>query len=288
MALDPTGKNALITGPTSGLGWEAAQRLRDRGAHVHMLARNVEKAKPLREQLASGGGRATIIRCDTSKPESVAEASDQVKDLMERVDILILNAGMVDRPPRKTTSNGTELTFATNTMGHFQLTHSLIPQLRGARVVWVCSLSASWGRIKLDDLDLEQGWNLWAAYANSKAANIALFQELARRSDEAGWEITSVGAHPGIAKTNAGSKDGKAPRTYNVLMDLGHALRLTLTCAEGARPILYAATEDVQQGGYYGPKRGLHGDPGPAKIVKAATNPEVNAALWEALEQRLP
>lgn len=287
MSLDLAGKNALITGPTSGLGWESAQRLRDRGAHIYMLARNVEKATPLRDQLASSGGKATIIRCDTSMPESVTEASAQVKDLMERVDILILNAGMVDRPPRKTTANGTELTFATNTMGHFQLTHSLIPQLRGARVVWVCSLSASWGRINLNDLNMEKGWNLWAAYANSKAANIALFQELARRSDEAGWGITSVGAHPGLSKTNAGSKNGKAPRTYNVLMDLGHALKLTLTCAEGARPILYAATADVQQGGYYGPKRALHGDPGPAKIVKAAMNPTINAALWEALEQRL-
>jgi NAD(P)-dependent dehydrogenase (short-subunit alcohol dehydrogenase family) len=202
--------------------------------------------------------------------------------------LLVNNAGVMTPPTRRTTVDGFELQFGTNYLGHFALTAQLLPLLqrgRGPRVVEVSSgAHRLGGAIHFDDLQWERSYKPWAAYAQSKLAMLMFALKLQRRSDAAGWGLMSNAAHPGYARTELIAKgpgvDSAMARFSNVVV----RPFLSQSAAEGALPLLFAATSPYAKGGgYYGPTGPfeLIGAPGPAVIGGHAKDLAVASKLWE-------
>ncbi len=123
------------------------------------------------------------------------------------IDLLINNAGIMI-PPLSRTADGFELQFGTNHLGHFALTNLLFPHVVD-RVVTVSSLAHRQGTIDFDDLNWERrSYRRWAAYSQSKLANLLFTLELQRRLTDAGSAVRATAAHPGYASTNLQSHSG--------------------------------------------------------------------------------
>jgi NAD(P)-dependent dehydrogenase (short-subunit alcohol dehydrogenase family) len=202
----------------------------------------------------------------------------------QSLDLLINNAGVMALPRRQTTADGFEMQFGTNHLGHFALTARLMPLLRrasGPRVVSVSSLAHRTGSIDFDDLQGAHVYSPWKAYGQSKLACLMFALELQRRSDAAGWNLLSNAAHPGFARTNlfASGPGGLVSLATGFAAPLfGHS------AADGARPILFAATSpEARPGVYYGPGgfSELRGAPAPALIMPRARDAAAAARLWD-------
>jgi NAD(P)-dependent dehydrogenase (short-subunit alcohol dehydrogenase family) len=187
-------------------------------------------------------------------------------------------------PRRQTTADGFEMQFGTNHLGHFALTARLMPLLRrasGPRVVSVSSLAHRTGRIDFDDLQGAHVYSPWKAYGQSKLATLMFALELQRRSDAAGWNLISNAAHPGLARTNLFA------RGPGGLLALATDFATPLfgqSAADGARPILFAATSpEARPGAYYGPGGfgELRGRPAAALIMPQARDATAAAKLWD-------
>jgi NAD(P)-dependent dehydrogenase (short-subunit alcohol dehydrogenase family) len=148
------------------------------------------------------------------------------------------------------TAEGFELQLGTNHLGHFALTNLLLPQVSD-RVVVVSSGAHRMGRIDFDDLNWDRRpYKQWAAYGQSKLANLLFVLELERRLTAAGSEVRAMAAHPGFARTNLQGHSGNAwtdRATLVVTKVMGQS------AAAGAWPTLFAATEDLPGGSYVGP-----------------------------------
>ena len=203
---DLTGKLAIVTGASDGVGFEIAARLARAGAEIAMPVRNREKgedaAQRIRERTSRAGIR--IHDLDLSSLESVAGFSDELLADGRPIDILINNAGVMSPPTRRLTGDGFELQFATNHLGHFALVAHLLPLLQAgkAHVTSQVSIAADQGAVNWDDLTWEHGYNPMKAYSSSKIAFGLFAMELHRRSDAGGWGIQSNLSHPGITPTN--------------------------------------------------------------------------------------
>jgi NAD(P)-dependent dehydrogenase (short-subunit alcohol dehydrogenase family) len=217
----------------------------------------------------------------------VAAFGERMRAGHESVDILVNNAGVVMPLERETTSDGFELHFGTNHLGHFALASELLPLLQasaGPRVVVVGSLAHRRADIDFDDLHAERSYRRVRAYGQSKLANLLFMTELQRRSDAGRWGLTSVGAHPGFARTEAILRpdDGLAKRTFTRVMS-----GLIPTAESAARPIVHAATApDVGPASYFGPSGPgeIGGRPGPARLASRARDPVLAARLWDVSE----
>jgi NAD(P)-dependent dehydrogenase (short-subunit alcohol dehydrogenase family) len=199
------------------------------------------------------------------------------------LDVLVNNAGVMATPERRT-SDGFELQIATNHLGPFALTNLLLPHITD-RVVTVSSGMHRTGKIRLDDLNWEHGrYQRWAAYNQSKLANLLFTGELQRRLDAAGSAVRAVAAHPGYAATNLQHQTGNA--VEDVLMTIGNWV-FAQTDEMGALPILYAATQDLPGNSYVGPD-GFQEGRGHPKLVgrsAAANDAETARRLWELSER---
>jgi len=290
---DQSGRLAIVTGATGGLGLETALDLAVAGAEVILVGRNATKgAEAL--TLIRGRMRDANIRfeqVDLADLGSVKAFADGMLAAERPIDILINNAGVMAVPSRQTTADGFEMQFGTNYLSHFALTARLLPLLRAgkARVVQLASIAHKGGRIRLDDLNYETGYKPWPVYQQSKLAMLMFAIALQRRSDANGWGLTSVAAHPGYAHTDLiangpGSGAGALHRWGVGVFEriAGHS------AADGALPTLMAATAPhVTPGGYYGPQgwQDLKGPPGPAAIRPQALDADVADALWAASER---
>jgi NAD(P)-dependent dehydrogenase (short-subunit alcohol dehydrogenase family) len=206
------------------------------------------------------------------------------------IDVLINNAGVMDLPTRQTTADGHERQLGVNFLAHFALTARLLPLLRAgkARVVQLSSVAHRGGRIRLDDLNWTRGYRSWPAYQQSKLAMLMFAQELQRRSDAEGWGLTSVAAHPGVARTDLVVNGAGGRRPLRTAISRLLVATLAQSAARGALPVLMAATApDVTPGGYYGPQGPgeVRGRPGPARVDRAGRDPATAAALWAAAER---
>ena len=289
------GRSAVVTGASGGLGFETALGLARRGAAVTLAARNAAKAGAALERLraAAPGAEARVGLLDLADLASVRGfAAARCADTRP-LDILVNNAGVMAFPTRRTTRDGFEEQFGTNYLGHFALTGLLLPALcrapGGGRVVSLASLAHVQGRIALDDLQGERRYDGWTAYRQSKLAMLIFARELQRRADAAGWPLRSVAAHPGWAVTDiisngpAEGRGGLKPALMNLAFRL-----LGQSAADGALPILYAATmAQAEPGGYYGPAgRGERTGPvGPSRVMPQARDAASAAALWDASER---
>lgn len=270
------GRTVIVTGANSGLGRATTKALADAGAHVVMAVRDVVR----------GGAAATAISGHTEVRELDLADLSSVQRFVEQwngpVDVLVNNAGVMAVPAGRTT-DGFETQFGTNHLGHFALTNLLLPQITD-RVVTLSSAYHKAGTIVLDDLNWDRrSYRRWAAYGQSKLANLLFTLELQRRLQAAGSTVRATAAHPGYAATNLQS------RTGNPLMDQLGALgnRFVAQSAEmGALPTLFAATEDLPGASYVGPdgRSELRGYPTMVGRTAEASNVALAKALWLASE----
>ncbi|MYN63746.1 MAG: SDR family NAD(P)-dependent oxidoreductase [Acidobacteria bacterium] len=204
--MDLSGKVFAVTGSSSGLGEESARGLASRGAHVAMAARdagsNAEAAQRIRA--AVPGADLSLHQLDLADLSSVARFAEQVVGVLDHVDVLINNAGVMACPEGRT-ADGFETQFGTNHLGHFALTVRLMPLLRRAQNPRVVTLSS--GGHRISDVDLDDPnfdttpYDAWVAYGRSKSANAHFAAELARRS---GGSMVSFSVHPGAIVTRLG------------------------------------------------------------------------------------
>ncbi len=283
---DLTGRLALVTGATSGLGYETALELLRHGADVLVAARNPEKAAQAAETLTQKAGRApTILELDLADLASVQRAAEEVLKSYDRLDLLINNAGVM-APPYRQTLDGFELQLGTNHLGHFALTGRLLPLLvKGSRVVTVSSfMHKSVRGISEDDLRRPAGsYRKWESYGKSKLANLLFMLELDRRARAAGADLLSVGAHPGYASTHLQAAGPELAGRARQAQLWGAATRLVAqSAAAGAWPSLYAATyPDLRPGSFVGPSFfEFRGTPKVVLPTRTAQDPELAARLW--------
>lgn len=287
------GKVALITGANSGLGFEAARLLAAKGARVILAVRDATKGERAAGEIRRDVSTAdlAVLPLDLASLASIRGAADTVLRSEERLDMLINNAGVM-AIPRRTTADGFEMQFGVNHLGHFALTNLLLPLLLrtpAARVVTVSSGAHVFGQINFDDLHGERRYHPWAAYAQSKLANLLFAYELQRRLAAAGRQAISVAAHPGYAATNLQrvGPEMRGSRLGMWLMTASNRL-LAQSAAMGALPEVYAATSpDVQGGNYIGPDGPLGQRGFPKKVRSSARSYDLDVAarLWAVSEE---
>ena len=289
---DLTGRLAVITGATGGLGREAALALATRGADVILAARNPQKGAEAETWIRRRAPDAKVRfePLDLDDLASVAAFAERMTWDGRPIDVLINNAGVMDLPTRQTTADGHERQLGVNFLAHFALTARLLPLLRAgkARVVQLSSVAHRGGRIRLDDLNWTRGYRSWPAYQQSKLAMLMFAQELQRRSDAEGWGLTSVAAHPGVARTDLVVNGAGGRRPLRTAISRLLVATLAQSAARGALPVLMAATTPaVTPGGYYGPQGPgeVRGRPGPARVDRAGRDPATAAALWAEAER---
>jgi NAD(P)-dependent dehydrogenase (short-subunit alcohol dehydrogenase family) len=274
-ALD--GRTAVVTGASSGLGLVTARELARAGAHVVLAVRDTDKGDRV---AATMPGSTEVRRLDLSDLASIAAFADAWEG---DLDILVNNAGVMAVPEQRTT-DGFELQFGTNHLGHFALTNRLLRHITD-RVVTVSSTAHRTGTIHLDDPNFEQGgYGRWTAYGQSKLANLLFTLELQRRLDAAGSAVRATAAHPGYAATNLQGNTGSG--LQHRFMAITNRL-LAQSDEMGALPILYAATQDVAGNSYIGPGgfQEQRGHPAPASRNAAAQDAGTARRLWTLSEE---
>ncbi|GAA1072035.1 SDR family oxidoreductase [Nocardiopsis metallicus] len=294
---DLSGRLAVVTGASDGMGLGMAERLAAAGAEVIMPVRNPRKGETavtkIRESVPAA--KVSLRDLDLSSLASVAALGETLRGEGRPIHLLINNAGVMTPPDRQTTADGFELQFGTNHLGHFALVAHLMPLLRTgrARVTSQVSIAANRGSINWDDLNWERGYDGTNAYSQSKIA-VGLFGlELNRRSHAGGWGITSNLSHPGVAPTNLLAarpelgRDEEVPsrRMIRFLSERG----ILLGTVETAKlPALMAATDpNAKPGGFYGPRwpGRVGGPPAEQKLFSRLRGTDEAARVWDVSER---
>lgn len=288
---DLTGRTAVVTGGSGGIGFETARWLAANGASVVLGCRDRDRGARAAEQMTGiprGPGAAAEV-LDLADLSSVRRFADRVRQRHPGIDILVNNAGIAGGP-RRVTADGFEAHFGTNHLGHFALTGLLLPALLsrpGARIATLASSVAAQGRINFADLNSQHRYRFIAAYSQSKLANLMFALELARRARASAMPLVSTAVNPGIVATGllrpGRGPQGSAPRPAELAVAAVQRL-YGQPPAEGCLTSLYAVTAPGLAGGEYvipdgrGHKRGnpVAGNP-PAR----ALDPETARLLWE-------
>jgi len=290
---DLTGKLAVVTGASDGLGFGLATRLAHAGAEVIMPVRNSEKGAAAAERIrmATPGATVSTRPLDLASLDSVAALGRSLTAESRPIHIWINDAAVMTPPTRHVSMDGFELQFATNYLGHFALVAQVLPLLRAghARVTTMSGFGARDGHIKFADLQSEKGYAPMAAYNQSKLATLLFALELERRSRANGWGITSNAAHPGLTVTNLQSSGPNMGRTSPSSMSRWFPVMarfpfLIQQVDTGMLPALFAATNpDAKGGAYYGPDGWGHftGGPTEQKPYRAALNEAEARHLWD-------
>lgn len=281
------GKVILVTGANSGLGLGTAKVLANKGAHVVMAVRNMDKGrKAMNEILATTpSAQLDVLQVDLSDLNSVKQFAQNFKKRYSQLDVLINNAGVMMPVNRFETKQGFEGQFGTNHLGHFVLTKELfdlIDSTPDARIVTLSSLVAKMGKgdIYWDDLQFEKSYDKMASYAQSKLANMMFGVELDKQLKRKGSRTISVMAHPGYTATNLQQHMGLQGRIMNFFL----AQKLEM----GILPTLRAATaKDVKGGEYYGPANmsNWRGYPVVNTLADKAMDTVERQKLWQVSEE---
>lgn len=285
---------AVVTGANAGLGFRTALELARAGMTVVLACRSEERARRADDELhaLAPDARTILIPLDVSDCDSVRAFARTLMERCGRLDVLVNNAGIVAAPLSRNAA-GQEMHLATNYLGAFALTGTLLPLFPGdggGRVINVGSLGHRLSKLDLDDPSWEHTtYNPWKAYFRSKVAILTFTIELARRLERSGRRVTALAAHPGFAATEVAKNSGAiAPKSA-----LGRWLndRITPfipTAADASRPIVHAAlAPDVRGGDYYGPSGFLEigGTPGRARLNKVVHDAELGRRLWAVSEE---
>jgi NAD(P)-dependent dehydrogenase (short-subunit alcohol dehydrogenase family) len=291
---DQSGRTVVVTGANSGLGYAATEAFARRGADVVMACRSVERGREAREsiRIGAGDGSLTVMELDLGDLDSVERFAETFRQEFVDLHTLCNNAGVM-AIPRRETADGFERQFGVNHLGHFALTGLLLDDLQAAegdtRVVTHSSGIHERGDIDFDDLQSEQSYDKWDAYARSKLANALFGFELDRRLRAAGASVTSVVCHPGYADTNLQRRGPEMAGSRLRLFAMRAANAVFGQSAEqGALPMLYAATaSDIKGGEYVGPGGLLtmRGAPETQEPSRRARDRDLAAELWDVSEK---
>lgn len=285
---DQSGRTVLVTGGNSGLGFHTCRLLAAKGARVLLASRSPQRGRQARTEILqeTPGAQLETVDLDLADLESVRRCAENLRADLDRLDVLVNNAGVM-AIPRQETVQGFERQFGVNHLGHFALTGALLPLLLatpGSRVVNVSSIAHRHGRINFDDLHGQRKYSPFGAYAQSKLANLLFTFELQRRlgSQEAGTICAS--AHPGFSATNLQyvAAREKGSRFELIVMRILNAL-FSQSAEQGALPQLYAAAATGVRGGdYFGPDRWMQtrGLPKKVRAKETAHDQEAAQELW--------
>ena len=306
--LDLAGRTAIVTAGHVGLGLETTRALASAGAAVVVAARRPDAAA----QALSGIDGVRVEQLDLTDPASIDAFAARFLQTGQPLHILANNAGIMGGDLTRD-ARGYEIQFATNHLGHFQLTHALLPALRGAGGARVVTVS-SWGHhlsdIRWEDPHFESGdYEGMVAYGQSKTANVLFAVELDRRW--AGDGIRGYALHPGgIANTNlAPWLTDDDLRTMGLLDEHGEPIidpdRDRKTPQQGAATTVFAATSPLlaEIGGVYlqnsdiAPLEATHFEVNPeirtddlemtVAVTPYAVDPDSARRLWEMSEKLL-
>ncbi len=270
-------KVAIVTGANSGIGFYTALELGRAGAKIILASRDKLRGEAALAEMRKLAPDASfsLEQLDLASLQSVRSFADRFLSTGDALDILVNNAGLMMPPKREITSDGFEIQFGTNHLGHFALTGLLLPALRKSktpRVVTVSSLVAMRAKINLSDLQCEQKYVPYAAYGQSKLANLLFMLELGRREPC----LISVAAHPGATITNLQK----------------HAFGFTVkiigqSASQGALPSLRAAVEPEAAAKFFGPKHlfGARGAPIEVRLPRQSLDQDTALILWQMSEK---
>jgi NAD(P)-dependent dehydrogenase (short-subunit alcohol dehydrogenase family) len=288
---DLTGRVAVVTGANGGLGLESARALAAAGAHVVMAVRNREKADAAVADIRSTVPDASLelVDLDLGSQASTKAAAESIVERHPSVDILINNAGLMAMPEGRT-EDGFETQFGVNHLGHWTFTAGLLPALvasDAARVVTVTSTAHHVGRpIDSGDVDLERGYEPWAAYCRSKLANYHFALGLQQVFEQAGVAARSLVAHPGLSHTDLQKRTareggvGDSGRFWERLAE-----SMGMDADRGALPQLRAATDpDARGGEMYAPRWFNAGPPVRRPILRPGNDAAIRV-LWKVSER---
>jgi NAD(P)-dependent dehydrogenase (short-subunit alcohol dehydrogenase family) len=283
------GRTALVTGGSSGIGWHASLELARHGARVRLTSRDPGRGRDAVRRIRELVPAADVepVRLDLASLASVEAVAGQWDGPLH---LLVNNAGVMAPPRLRRTSDGFELQFGTNHLGHFALTGRLLPALlaaqSGARVVTVSSL-LHWTALSVPAPVPPAGYHPQRAYASSKLANLLFAFELQRRAEAQAAPLTSTAAHPGVSRTNLMlTPEGMGARAGARWMRNTVGQLAFQSAAAGAESVLYAAAV-AAPGSYSGPQwpGGMRGPAGPARASWAARDVALAASLWNASEE---
>lgn len=272
------GKTVVITGATSGIGQVAAEKLAAMGARLVLVARDKTRGEAALARLRplTPGVNHAIHHADLSRLAEVKRVAAEIAAAEPRIDVLINNAGALFGA-RQLTADGLELTFATNHVSYFVLTHGLRERLRAAapaRVVNVASDAHKGEKLDFNDLQSAGNYRGLHVYGRSKLCNILFTRELARQ-----WEGTGVTAnslHPGFVSTRFGDQSG------GMLSFVVRAAKVfAISPEKGAETIVYLASSDEASnanGLYYYKCR-------PATPTREAQDNDTARRLWQESEK---
>jgi len=272
---DLSGKRALVTGSTSGIGRETALSLARLGADVIVHGRDTDAGAAVVEELRALGSDAQFVRADFADVDAVQQLADTVQTETDELDVLVNNAGGMFREGRLT-DLGVEYTFHVNHLAPFLLTTELLDHVAdGGRIVTTGSLAHRGIRLDLDEVTDVERHTGWRAYQRSKLANVQFALALARRLDAAGREVTSNTLHPGAIPGSGFSRF--LPSPIPETMSLLDGLPLVTSVEDGAAGLVYLAAADEVEGvsGRYFSKRQ------PRKPSREARNRDAQRRLWE-------
>jgi NAD(P)-dependent dehydrogenase (short-subunit alcohol dehydrogenase family) len=285
---DLTGRRALVTGVTSGIGEQTALELARHGAEVVLAARSETKLDVTEAKILAGAPRAVLHRVivDLSDLSSVRRGAARAAEIGP-LDLLVNNAGVMATPYSRTV-DGFELQLATNHLGPFLLTGLLLPQLIASeegRVVTVSSQMHRYTRrAPLDDPRVMTGrHSRWGSYSRSKLANLLFTLELDRRLRERDLPVKALACHPGYSATElmGKSREGRSGQILQAVFTL-----VGQPSSMGALPTLMAATADLPGSTYVGPSNlfQMRGLPTVVKPRRLAGDRDAQRRLWEISE----
>ncbi|MFC2156674.1 SDR family NAD(P)-dependent oxidoreductase [Acidobacteriota bacterium] len=281
---DQTGRVAIVTGSSSGIGIETARVLAEKNATVIIAVRNLDKGNRAAEQIASKhkSSDLRVMEVDLASLESVRKFASRFKVDYDRLDLLINNAGVM-MPPYSKTADGFELQFGTNHLGHFALTGlllDLILKTENSRVVTVSSTGHRYGKLNFDDLNWEKRkYSKMRTYADSKIQNLYFTYELQRKLEKAGKSTIAAAAHPGWTAT-------ELQRHAGLFRFLNNFMAQNIEM--GALPTLMAAADPGVRGGdYFGPggRREMRGYPKKVDSNELSRDKDIARRLWTVSEE---
>lgn len=285
---DLTGKVIIVTGGNSGLGYESVKAFAKKGAEVILASRSLEKGEKARAEIEKTGisGKITVMQLDLMELKSISGFATRFKEKYKRLDVLLNNAGIMTTP-YFLTKDGFEAQMGTNHLGHFALTGLLFDLLKktsDSSIVNVSSSAHKQGKMDFNNLLFEGGkdYSPLKAYGRSKLSNLLFTYELQRKLEANGLNAIAVAAHPGVAQTNlARYLDSKF--WFKLLMPVFKLI--SQDQAQGALPQIRAAVDPNTKGGqYYGPHKGMKGDPVLVESNNASHHKEDAKKLWLASE----
>ncbi|MEO9531361.1 MAG: SDR family oxidoreductase [Crocinitomicaceae bacterium] len=291
---DLTGKTYLITGTTSGTGYEAARILLSKGAKVVMLNRNPKKSTDSIAKLKETLGNnidVSAIKMDLADQNSIKSAAKEVLETVSQIDALLCNAAIAQTPNRNLTPEGWEVQMGVNYFGHFTLQALLYPLIEKSkgRIVTVGSLGYDMGikAIKFDDLSWEEDYSPNNAYSQSKLAQIMSMYELNDRLKATGKsDVKAYACHPGSSRTSLIATSGSF--MMKMIFGIMKLTPLTQPAENGAYPQLMCATEpNLDENGFYGPtgRSNWVGPVGAHEIKSHAKDKAASKRLWELSEK---